>query len=155
MISLIDGFGFMWVAGFVGLVMLARRRRTRAESLLLWGTILAVPWTTFFTTFFTLVRETRILFPPFIFVIPLAMVGLKPIWEAIRPIGSRRFWVAAVITLVVAAAFRETSLWFWPELDYGSSGNFRRYYAGTSIGLAVAYLIGLGYSKFFPRQSTP
>jgi len=151
--SLINGFGFMWVAAVVGGVTFSARTRSRTENLLLWGAILSVPWTTFFAIFFTLVRETRILFPPFLFVVPLALIALKEILGGLKQGESQRYHIGFLaITVALAVLFGFAANWFWPKMDYIPSAEYRRLWAGVQIGLSVAFMIGLVHARWGNRR---
>ena len=147
-VSLINSFGFLWVVAAFGLVRRASHFRDRAANVVFWGALYAVPLTTVFATLFTLVRETRILFPPFLFVFPLALWELQPLAHAWRDRLSRRGKVLSVFLLVALAALGfAAAKWFWPALDFTGSVEVRRNYAGISLGLSAAFLVAWLYER--------
>ena len=154
-ISLIDGFGFLWIVAAFGFVRLARQKRDRTQSLIFWSALYAVPITTAFATLYTLIRETRILFPPFLFVIPLAVweiEALIPVWQQMTR-RKKTMAVVAVVALVILG--RYAADWFWPVVDYGGSVGFRRGYAGISLGLAASFLLARWYAGRALKMDSP
>lgn len=148
-VSLWNSFGFLWFLAAVGAVSLIQRRSEPRYRLLFWGVIITVPLTLFVGIFFTYVRETRILFPPFVFLIPLALIALKNLWDSLPAEKSKTFWIitACSAALLITAGVL-IAPYLWPEFDYGSSSKLRRDFAGVQIGLSMLLLVGVVVSRF-------
>jgi hypothetical protein len=147
-VSLINAFGWCLPAALVGWLLLFKRNRTDEQTYLFAGFILYWPINTAAATTLAMVRETRLLFPPFLFVIPLALYAVRVIWQS----GLNRFgWkrLAAVSLLVVGLG--AAGIWLGydlhPTFAYGASSVLRRDYAGLSVGLTAAFLL---YKKSRP-----
>ncbi len=79
LISLFLSFGFIWLLYFAGFIRLFYKKVLKEYRLLLVGSISTLILTIIIALFFAFTRETRILFPPFVFVIPIALIALKSI----------------------------------------------------------------------------
>lgn len=148
-VSLWNSFGFLWFLAAAGAISLIPRRSEPRYRLLFWGVIITVPLTLFGGIFFTLVRETRILFPPFVFLIPLALIALKNLRAKLPTENSKAFWIIAACSgalLIAAGLF--IAPYIWPEFDYGSSAGLRRDFAGVQIGLSLLLLVGVVAGRF-------
>ncbi|MCH7689981.1 MAG: hypothetical protein IIA17_02925, partial [candidate division Zixibacteria bacterium] len=66
-VSLWISFGFLWLLGVAGAASIFAKRSEPKFRILFWGAVTALPLTMILGIFFTYVRETRILFPPFVF----------------------------------------------------------------------------------------
>ncbi len=155
LVSLIIAFGIMWLLAPVGWFCLPRPRSKRNQHLLIWGLVTALPLTTAVTLLFTMARETRLFFPPFIIVVPLSLYALRTAFRFVRTHWSTLGWipVVAVLPVMIKLGLYLSDLWF-PEFDYGANAVFRRFVAGIHIGLALWYLAGLlaaALTIFFTR----
>jgi len=148
-VSLWISFGFLWFLAVAGTFSLIPKRSEPRFRLLFWGAAIAIPLTVSLGIFFTYVRETRILFPPFVFLIPLALIALKNLWAKLPAEKSKAFWIIASCSgalLITAGLF--IAPYLWPEFDYGSSANLRRDFAGVQIGLSLLLLLGVVVGRF-------
>jgi len=147
-VSLWNSFGFLWLLGAAGAVSAFAKRSEPKFRILFWGAVTALPLTLILGIFFTYVRETRILFPPFVFLIPLALIALKNLWEKLPAVKSKAFWI---ITACSGALLITSGLliapYIWPVFDYGSSAMLRRDFAGVQIGLSLLLLVGVVVSR--------
>ena len=148
-VSLWISFGFLWFLAAAGAFSLIPKRSEPKFRILFWGAVTALPLTMILGIFFAYVRETRILFPPFVFLIPLALIALKNLWDSLPAEKSKAFWI---ITASSSALLITTGLliasYLWPEFDYGSSSVLRRDFAGVQIGLSLLLLVGLVAGRF-------
>ncbi len=148
-VSLWISFGFIWLLGMAGAISIFPKRSEPKFRLMFWGTVITIPLTFSLGIFFTFVRETRILFPPFVFLIPLALVALKNLWEKLPVVKSKTFWIITACSgaLLIAASLL-IAPYLWPEFDYGSSSKLRRDFAGVQIGLSLLLLVGVLAGRF-------
>lgn len=148
-VSLWISFGFLWLLAMAGAVSIFSKRSEPKFRILFWGAVTALPLTMILGIFFTYVRETRILFPPFVFLIPLALVALKNLWAKLPAVKSKTFWiVAACLGALLITAGVLIAPYLWPEFDYGSSSMLRRDFAGVQIGLSLLLLVGVVVGRF-------
>jgi len=123
--------------------------KSRLMKMLFWGGIYMGVANTFFTFFFTAARETRIFFPPFIFLIPLSLSALKPAADYIRlnlSIIRKTLMLLAIAALIVGGVFLGKAVFH--DFEYRQCREYGRIWAGANFG-AVAALI-LVYS-LIPR----
>ena len=148
-VSLWISFGFLWFLGVAGVFCLISKRSDPKFRILFWGAVTALPLTLILGIFFTYVRETRILFPPFVFLMPLALIALKNLWEKLPAVKSKAFWIITACSgaLLIAAGVL-IAPYLWPEFDYGSSSMLRRDFAGVQIGLSLLLLVGVVAGRF-------
>ncbi len=148
-VSLWISFGFLWFLGVAGAVSIFAKKSEPKFRILFWGAVTALPLTLILGILFTYVRETRILFPPFVFLIPLALVALKNLWAKLPAEKSKVFWI---ITTCSGALLITSGMliapYIWPVFDYGSSAMLRRDLAGVQIGLSLLLLVGVVVSRF-------
>ncbi len=141
-VSLINAFSWLLPAAILGWFLMARRDRSRQEKFLFCGLILYWPVNTAATMALAMVRETRLLFPPFIFVIPLALYAVREAWlSGMNRASWRRLALYIFITLALGAAGIWLAYALHPVFAYGSSSVMRRDMAGLSVGLSAAFLL--------------
>jgi len=153
-VSILNAFGFIWVVCVVALVRFRSVTHSTSDRLLFWGTIVTVPLTLAVGIFFTLVRETRILFPPFVFVIPLSLHSLSSIWFDLRrnfPLLTR-FGIVLSCPVFMFFGLKAAEV-LWPVFEYGGSSGLRRDFAGVSIGLSAFILTVLLFTKLRRNQT--
>jgi len=147
-------FGLLWLLMIIGLLKRSYHSRNVPFRLVFWGVIIALPLTVALTVSTGMARETRIFFPPFLFVVPMALYVLKDVIERLKPFRSWRSWI--VWTLVIAgatAAGYQLALELFPRFDYGTNGVFRRQIAGIHFGLTITLLTGYGVVWWRERRS--
>lgn len=148
-VSLCNAFGFVWIPAIFGAISVWNKKLRDSWDLCLSGAIVAVVLTLILGIFFTLVRETRILFPPFIFVIPLAVYSIREYWRKLIGTRSVNFWLSTVIiTAILIALGILVSQVVWPPFEYSGSAKMRRDFAGVNIGLMMAYLFLVVYTRY-------
>ncbi|MFH2050194.1 MAG: hypothetical protein ABIJ12_12170, partial [bacterium] len=91
--SLFISFGSLWLLAFCSFIRELNKNKTRQEKFLFWSTIYFTIITVIVTLFFTRARETRILFPPFIFLIPFALNELKKLVSILSLFKSRTLFL--------------------------------------------------------------
>jgi len=152
-ISIWNAFGFVWIPAIIGAFKIWYGRQERIESILFKGAVMIVPVTLALGLFLTLARETRIFFPPFIFVIPLAVYAIRDDWSSYRHIRSAWFWTiglcAAGFSIYLGILLANI---LWPQFDYREAVKLRQGFAGANIGLALLYLLFLSYTRLKMRN---
>jgi hypothetical protein len=142
LVSLINSFGYLWPAALIGLLFLLRRSRSRAEDFCFWGGMIVWPLTTVMASAFAMVRETRLLFPPFLFVLPLALWTIRRLWRSVVDFAGFRGIVAVgLVGMTMAAVGVTLTPVIWPAFDYQASSLLRRDAAGAYLGSGMAFLL--------------
>ena len=136
-------FGVLWLTVLGGISILKARQAGAHSRLLFWGVVITLPVTFLLTISTGMARETRIFFPPFLFVIPVSLYFLRDIYFRTRPYFTRVRAVMAALGVVVAVGLGYlTALELFPHFDYGTNAVFRRQVAGLHIGLALSLTAG-------------
>jgi hypothetical protein len=142
LVSLIIAFGIMWLLALIGLRWVSDLSDKKCRGMLRWGMATAVPLTTAVALLFTFARETRIMFPSFVIIVPLTLLTLRAGWNRMR--HQRWLWLLGLTAATVPAIWAGLILadkWF-PKFDYGANAVFRRDIAGIHIGLSLVFLTG-------------
>jgi len=136
-VSTIISFGFMWVTTLIALGLMFKEKLHAHQRFLFWGGLITIFMNTLFTLSLTFARETRIFFPPFIFVIPLTLISLKAIAQRISYRYSWTTLIAGLISIPVLIYFgiRLSNVLF-PFYEYVANADFRRILLGS---------FGMGY----------
>jgi len=147
-----------WLLAIAGMFKLKRQSRTAPQEFCFWGVILLLPLNSLVVALFTLIRETRLLFVPFLFVIPVALWSAKSMWETMKTQRSDYpaliALILGVIMFVVGGVLLAEVI--WPVFDYSASSELRRTLAGINIGLTCGVslfwlLSGTGKTKQVPK----
>ncbi len=154
-VSLINAFGWLLPAAIAGGYQLWRRQRQESEQFLLVGLLLWVPLNTVAAATLAMVRETRLLFPPFVVVIPLALYAVHDIWRSgLNRVGWRRWFWYALLAVVVCWAGIDHAALYWPKFEYYSSHLFRRNFAGLQLGLSLLFVLVWLHRRIVDRNRT-
>jgi len=134
-------FGFMWLISTMAWFRLADHKKNRRASLVFWGFILAVPVNTVFTFWMTLARETRIFFPPFIFVIPLALVLLIPFFKYFSTYYStmQKISTSTLFAMICLGSYFLIANIVFPEFMYRQGPDYCQIWA--AVNLTAAFFI--------------
>jgi hypothetical protein len=151
--SLFISFGFIWFAAALHLLRSARREKTAVERLLSGGAVFIAPVTVAVALFFTLARETRILFPPFVFLIPLALGELTSVWYFLR----RKRRLINYITMVVLGGILMAVGFYlgkrlFPGFEYRQCARFAQQWSGFQFGIILNLLLVNAWKRFFRLQ---
>ncbi|HKK20551.1 MAG TPA: hypothetical protein VJ983_03685, partial [candidate division Zixibacteria bacterium] len=144
--SIVIAFGFLWVLSISGLFKTIRDRSIPYRRLLIIGVLITLPTTVALTIAAAYVRETRILFPPFAFIVPLAIIGAKVWADYIRQHWTRKQLVVSgsiFVLLSVTGGFFPGH-WLREHFNYEANSNFRGpltgVYLGGLVALGIIYL---------------
>jgi len=135
--SLLVSLGFLWV---VGMWQASQKQENpfRYYNLIRFGAVFTVVGFVSSTLVMTFARESRIFFPPFVFLIPLALIwldsrkeSLRKLWDSVRPVPPA---LALVILIGISIGL---SMLLFPHSE------FRHWKAGnrTWLGLHIAAVI--------------
>jgi hypothetical protein len=136
--SLFVSFGWVWTASAMALL---HRDRTETRWMLVWGAAVTVPATLVLALFLTNARETRILFPPFLFLLPLALEEINSIHG--RLAGRFSFGTSALQLAIVAALMTlgvAIGHVTFPAFEYRQCPDFQRLWAGLDVGLSLSLI---------------
>jgi len=148
-VSIVNAFGFVWLLAIAGVVKLSRISRTASQEFCFWGVILLLPINMIMVASFAMIRETRLLFVPFLFVIPIALWQWKAMWESMKIRRQNiliNFAIIAITVLLVIAGVYLSEI-IWPVFDYRITSELRRTFAGINIGLTVSVFLFWVLSK--------
>ncbi len=136
--SFFISFGFIWMASFVFLWRLLKTKKTQISNFIFWGTILSVPSTIALTFFLTLARETRIFFPPFIFLIPLALWELSFLNSALKNLLiEKRIILYSINAAVLLAIGFYLGFQIFPSFEFRNCTETSQYFAGFHFGVIL------------------
>jgi hypothetical protein len=140
LVSIIISFGFIWLLSAIGLYRILRAGLPDRHSWLVWAGLITVPATLALTLAGALARETRILFPPFLCMIPLSVVALESLAAFWRPRLNRRTGalLATLFVLCIAGGVTAANLVLFPKFHYTTNERVRRPLAGFHLGAIVA-----------------
>lgn len=137
--SVLVSFGFLWATYALALVLRVRNQLSDREGVIWHGAAYAVIVYTVTGLVFGLARETRLFFPPFLFVIPVSLWLLQHIAPMLRRYYSAVYGLAGIltVTLTIWAGITIANLAF-PSFDFRGWPDFARTYLGVHIGLTLA-----------------
>ncbi|UCD94743.1 MAG: hypothetical protein JSU69_01450, partial [Candidatus Zixiibacteriota bacterium] len=139
--SVYISFGFVWVAAAIPIFRSARGLKNAIDRFLVLATVVTVPSNVVLALLFTYARETRIFFPPFIFLIPLSLLILKPTHIFIRKEISR---ARRVIVLVIFHALMFAGIYLakivFPYFEFRQCAGYCHDWAGINLGMIVTLL---------------
>jgi hypothetical protein len=139
--SLFISFGFVWVAAAVSLVRSWATGKSAKDRWTNWGAVITVPTTVVLALFFAFTRETRILFPPFVFLLPLALTELILIYNRLK--GKLRLRVCAS-WVIAFAIFLGIGIYLgkaaFPSFEFRGCPPFSRFLAGLHFGMILNLL---------------
>jgi hypothetical protein len=145
--SLIIAYGYLWVLSGAGFIRTVRIKTTPHRRRLLAGFLLTLPVTVALTLVASFAQETRIFFPPFVFVIPISLIAVRSLvsygkeqWSAVQA------WIWGFVFVIgtVAGANFFSDLLF-ANFDYKANSDLRGPLAGAYLGgfviLGCAWLV--------------
>ena len=143
--SFIISFGFVWVTAYVALIALGKRLMEDAtKSWVALGAAIMVPLITVITFTMTLARETRIFFPPFVFLIPLTLWVFHEYREQLIWYYRKYYGLLGLATAIAVTWFGiKAARVLFPSFDFRGLVEFTQVYLGIHIALALLFLIPL------------
>jgi len=140
--SVYISFGFLWLTSIMAIFKLASKEKGKIIRLIFWGGVRTLPINIIITLFFTAARETRILFPPFVFVIPLSLLILEPVHKYLGKTLPR---LKRVLLLIVFHALMVGGVYLawvvFPYFEYRQCANYCREWAGINIGIIIMLIL--------------
>ncbi|PKK84054.1 MAG: hypothetical protein CVT49_05365 [candidate division Zixibacteria bacterium HGW-Zixibacteria-1] len=136
--SFFISFGFAWVAVVLAWIRLAGSKRNSILDFLFCSSIIMLALNTIMTVFFTHARETRIFFPPFLFVYPLVLIIIRAVVEYVAKSMTRlqRTLIILFIPILIAAGIWAAYLLF-PTFEYRQCANYCRQWAGINFAITA------------------
>jgi hypothetical protein len=137
--SFLISFGFLWPASALAAGQLLKIKDKLLNSrFLLWGAVLSVLPTLILTFFFTKARETRIFFPPFLFIIPLATIFIQSACDYFRNRMSETTQKILLTSLpIMLAVGIMVSPLIFPKFDFRNCPPFHQQAFGFHLGLMM------------------
>jgi hypothetical protein len=151
--SFLISFGFLWLTSALALRQLTKMKDNWPHSrFLFWGAVLSVLPTVALTFFFTKARETRIFFPPFIFLIPLSVIFLRSAYEYFKAVMTKTGKSMLLISLpILLATGIIVAPMIFPVFEFRNCPRFNQQALGVHLGFMIT--IGVFYLiKLFGRK---
>jgi len=102
--------------------------------------------------FFSYARETRILFPPFVLVIPIALIAARALFEnALETICSKKILFTMAAILLYAGGYYLAKLVLFTQFDYIANSELRGPLAGVYLLINVSIFLYWILPKFRAR----
>ncbi|MEW5924186.1 MAG: hypothetical protein AB1746_09375 [Candidatus Zixiibacteriota bacterium] len=134
-------FGFAWAAIIMAWSRLTGSKRNILVDFLYYSSIIMLTLNTFMTIFFTHARETRIFFPPYLFVYPLVLVIIRAVYETIRTDMSKRLRNMMILLIMVLVIIGIPAAYLiFPAFEYRQCANFCRQDVGINLAITVFLL---------------
>lgn len=143
--SLLISFGVIWVASLLALVSDGRKLfADPRRSFLVVGALYGAPVTVLISLTMALARETRLFFPPFVFLIPLALYFVS-FHKGIFIRFYRRFLGLPGLAVLLGAIWVGQILApiLFPTFKFRTSPEWTQIYFGIHIALSVIFLLPL------------
>lgn len=139
--SLVVSCGFLWVVGIYQAIRLVRTQTGGAD----FGAVGAIVSSIGFilaTLLLAYARETRLFFPPFVFLIPLTLAYLSEnmddmhaIWKRFSPLG-RSAMIGAIFAVSIAAA-----MILFPDFEFRTWKDGSRAYFALHLALCLLFIL--------------
>lgn len=140
--SLLISFGFMWPVSLASAAVLGHRLLSdRIRKVVLLGAAISIPLVVVSSMTMALARETRLFYPPFLFIIPLTLWLVQDYWPKIRDFYGRFFGLPGFALLAI---------YFWggitfarilfPSFNFRAGPELAQLLFGINIALALAVL---------------
>lgn len=150
--SLYISFGVIWLLAGVSLVRQLAGKLEVSDKILTWGLILSVPATVVVALFLSCARETRILFPPFVFALPLALYEIQGLTRIVDRIRKRGHLTSLILGGGVLAAFGlYLSFLIFPAFEFRNCARFAQQWSGVHFG-AILITLALYVASYINRK---
>lgn len=142
--SLIMSFGVIWITWLLGIVAFFSDRLFRADlrnRFLLYGSLYAVAVTLLVVTQVGFMRETRLFFVPFIWVIPVSLWWIRKCHHRML---AAHLWVRGLATAVVITSIvlcLPLGATLFPVLDYRNCPDICQKWTGVHIAFAITVIV--------------
>lgn len=158
MASLIISFGFIWILFIIGLITRNDQDKSKVMKTIRLASLIVFALNTFATVFFSFIRETRIMFPPFVLVIPVALIAARELFEnALETMRSKKFLFIAAAMLLYAGGYYLAKLILFTRFDYKANAELRGPLAGIYILMNLViflfWIIPKIRARFFIRSA--
>lgn len=154
--SLMLSFGALWYASAQFVFASSRVSLNQVQGFIVNGFWFTVPLTVLIVMTMAYARETRTLFPPFVFIIPMSLWLLRDIYEKV----GKRVTLYLIFSGVALGAFlvpagMRLSKSLFPEFAFRVGREFHQDYFGVHLAVAVLIVLAFGVSrlKFITRLS--
>lgn len=138
--SVITSMGFLWVTGLWVTVTGSTKPRPWL-NIIRFGALFTVLGYISTTLLIAQARESRLLFPPFVFLIPLTLIYIEDRWWLFKEFyagKSRR--QASILTFVIIALSLAVATMLFPTFEYRSWHDGNRAYLGFHIAITLVLI---------------
>ncbi len=152
--SVLNSFGWLWLTWVLGLLIFfvqPANTRSRENRFLVWSSFFVVGITLASVLSIGFVRETRLFFPPFLWIIVVSLWWIEHAAQTVRkwPVWGK-FLVVLTAILSIYYAMPLGKAWL-PVLDYRNCEAVCQGWLGVQIGLA-GFLVMLAAAVVIFRQ---
>ncbi len=148
LMSVILAFGFVWAGWLVGIVQSNRKPKSRIDRFLIWSSVFTLIADLLVVLFLGRARETRLLFPPFLFVIPVAMITFHSAIEYLREnFRARDIVMGIIIAVLMCAGWVILIMTIKPYFEFRQCANYAYIWAGIAAGIMTILFILYGFSN--------
>lgn len=147
--STLGSFGCIWVASTLALRTTRFPEYGHVGKFLFYSYFLAVPVTLVFVTLYGRLVETRLLFPPFVILIPLGVIYLKRLLSDALPLPTGKARITMISVMFILAAIGVWLGWtIFSDFDYRECSDFARNHIGINFGATMIMILLSAYSKY-------
>lgn len=156
--SLLISFGVLWVTWLLGLAryfLQSGKAHTTVDRFIVWSSLYAAAVTVWVVMSVGHMRETRLFFPIFVYLIPISLYWLRD--AAIR-LAREHLWRPIIVVLVGAAGIyygMDFAVTLFPDLDYRNCPEIGQGWFGVHIGLTAATLVAAMLTRFSVHNNQP
>lgn len=140
--SVFISFGFIWIVIPIVLLIQPWRKMSSRSKFLFITTVYCLISTLLIILLFARARETRLLFPPFVFLIPLSLLIIKPCLDYLQKytgIIKKILSILIMHGLMIFGVF--ISFRLFPEFEYRQCPDFCREWTGINLGLMLSLIL--------------
>ncbi len=149
--SIIVSFGWMWAVMVWG--VWKRNKLNQLVKSFLFSSLFASIVTILIVLFVGKARETRLLYTPFLFLIPLVLFLLNDffdsLWRVYLRIGKIRFCMLSLMILIISILL---TISIFPSFSYLPMIDFHRVYFALNLFVVLLALLSMGIIKRLEKK---
>ncbi len=136
--SFLVSFGFLWIAAPAGILRDTFEKNDRFKRFLTYAMLYLTPVTIALVFCRGFARETRMFYPPFIVMIPLALYYLRGVMQDVRAIPTRFRTILLLISFIpIMWLGIECGNRLFPTFEYRACAKAARLWLGVHFGLIL------------------
>lgn len=152
LVSLFNTYGIFWILSIIGFLSIIKFKDNPLLKLLNNGFIFILPLNLLIVFCFAFARETRLFFVTFIFVLPLAVIGLKKFLSYVN-FKKNKFVFIILIPLFILTTIIVTQNYYL-DYFYKANAEVRTLFLGIHLGLAEFLLVSTLFGYLFKSRNS-